>query len=314
MGVFELAGKYALARERHEPLQELEEVLIQAIPAGQSLAASGSSLPQVLMQTGGAIAGGFTLGVLGKKIGARIGKAIHKDPLQNQSGPLALLGRTLGQETLQQGIQQQMAHSKGVIKQQLKEETSAALLNEALQSPQSFAAKYGINPEDFKKYHEAARVASKARATLETIENLPSKTKKEFIEQQQAAMDPVFTQIEELIGTKAAESIDERLKRVAAKASSYKVDSNDPQAATLNYMKNQVAGVAEGMLGPTTAITGEHIGRAVGRYAGDEIGIAVGLGLGGMASGALGFKSEKDKKIQELQDQLAKMSNINGSA
>lgn len=308
MGVLELAGKYAIARERHEPLQELEEVLVQTIPAGQTLAASGSSLPQVLIQTGGAIAGGFTLGVLGKKIGARIGKAIHKDPLQDQRSFIAGLGRTLGQETLQQGLQQQMAHTKGVIKQQLKEETSAALLNEALQNPERFAGKYGVNPEDFKKYHEAAKAASKARATLETIENLPHKAKQEFIKQQQAAVDPVFTQIEELIGTQSAESLDERLQNVAKRAKAFKVDVNNPQVDTLEFLKKQVSDVAEGMLTPPVDVTGEHIGRAIGRYAGDEIGIAVGLGLGGMASNALGFKSEKDQKIKELEEQLARIN------
>lgn len=305
MGLLELAGKYAIARERHEPLQELEQVLVQAIPAGQALAGGDASLPQILIQTGGAIAGGFTLGVLGKKIGARIGKAIHKDPLKNQSGPLAGIGRTMGQETIQQGIQQQMAHTKGVIKQQLKEETSAKLLNEALQSPEKFASKYGVDPEAFKKYHGAASAASRARATLETVENLPPKVKAEMTNTIQQTIDPVYTQIEELIGSTAAESIDERLKNIAAKANSYKVDPSDPEAATINYMKNQVAGLAGGMLTNPADVTGEHIGRAIGRIAGDEIGIAVGLGLGGLASGALGIKSEKDKKIEELQAQLA---------
>lgn len=299
MALADLAGKYLIAREKHEPLQELEQVLMQAIPAGMMVAGTADTpLPEALVQTAGAIAGGFTLGVLGKNIGARIGAKLHPGALKNQSGPLASVARTLGQETLQQGIQQQALHTKGVIKQQLREDTSAKLLNEALQSPEQFAAKYGIDPEAFKKYHGAASAAAKARATLETVENLPPKTKEKLI-------DPVFTQVEELIGSNAADSIDERLKRLAEKAKSFTVDPNDPSATMVNHLKTQVTQLAGSMLGGAPGeVTGEHIGRAAGRYAGDELGIMVGMGLGSMAAGAMNIKSDKDKKIEQLQAQL----------
>lgn len=310
MAIANLAGKYLIAREKHEPLQELEQVLMQAIPAGMAVAGtSDTPLPEALVQTAGAIAGGFTLGVLGKNIGARIGATLHPGALKQQRGTLAGIGRTLGQETLQQGLQQQALHTKGVIKQQLREETSAQLLNEALQSPEQFVAKYGIDAEAFKKYHGAASAAAKARATLETVENLPPKTKEKLISTAQQTIDPVFTQVEELIGSKAADSIDERLKRVAERAKNFKVDPNDPSAEMVNHLKAQVNELTGSMLGGTlNEVTGEHLGRAAGRYAGDEIGIMVGMGLGSMAAGAMNIKSDKDKKIEQLQAQLNRAS------
>jgi hypothetical protein len=62
--------------------------------------------------------------------------------------------------------------------------------------------------------------------------------------------------------------------------------------------------VFESLLKPAKDITGEHVGRAAGRFIGDEIGVLTGMGLGGVAAGALGIKSDKDKKIEQLQQQL----------
>ena len=54
----------------------------------------------------------------------------------------------------------------------------------------------------------------------------------------------------------------------------------------------------ETLLKNAKPITGEHVGRAVGRFIGDEVGVVTGIGLTGALAGALGMKTEKDKKIE----------------
>ena len=59
------------------------------------------------------------------------------------------------------------------------------------------------------------------------------------------------------------------------------------------------------MLNPVPDITGEHVGRAAGRFWGDEIGVIGGIAAGGLAANQLGIQDSRDKKIKELQAQLS---------
>jgi hypothetical protein len=65
-----------------------------------------------------------------------------------------------------------------------------------------------------------------------------------------------------------------------------------------------IGDIYNSLLQPTVPITGEHIGRAVGRFAGDEIGVLTGMAAGGLVANQLGVQDSKDKKIKELQSQL----------
>jgi len=69
-------------------------------------------------------------------------------------------------------------------------------------------------------------------------------------------------------------------------------------------MDMKIGDVVESLLKKPTEITGEHLGRAVGRFAGDEIGAVAGMQLGALAAGGLGIENSKDKKIRELEQQL----------
>ena len=62
----------------------------------------------------------------------------------------------------------------------------------------------------------------------------------------------------------------------------------------------------ESLLKDSKPVTGENVGRAVGRFIGDEVGAVTGLGLTGMLASSLGMQTEKDKKIKELESQLNK--------
>lgn len=290
-----LAGKF-LQLQQNDLFQEAVEGTLLGGTAGLTQLGTDTPLPQVAIQTLAGIAGGVGIGLLGKSIGARIGKSINPNPLKNQESVLAGIGRTTGQKTLAKGAAEQARYAKGQIKQEIKEQTSAQLLNEALQNPQAFAGKYGVNPETFKKYHTAVGAAGQARAGLETLENLSPEQRKQVGIAAQKVMEQGFNQVENLINTHAAAHLDNNLMKMALLNKNKTVPGTD-----IN-----IGAAFESLLKDAKPITGEHLGRAAGRFIGDEVGVAVGMGLGGMLSGALGIKTEKDKKIEELERQLGR--------
>lgn len=290
-----LAGKF-LQLQQNDLFQEAVEGTLLGGTAGLTQLGTDTPLPQVAIQTLAGIAGGVGIGLLGKSIGARIGKSINPNPLKNQESVLAGIGRTTGQKTLAKGAAEQARYAKGQIKQEIKEQTSAQLLNEALQNPQAFAGKYGVDPETFKKYYTAVGAAGQARAGLETLENLSPEQRKQVGIAAQKVMEQGFNQVENLINTHAAAHLDNNLMKMALLNKNKTVPGTD-----IN-----IGAAFESLLKDAKPITGEHLGRAAGRFIGDEVGVAVGMGLGGMLSGALGIKTEKDKKIEELERQLGR--------
>jgi hypothetical protein len=290
-----LAGKF-MQLQNNEMFNEFQEGLMAGVPAGLGLIGTDTSLPQVALQTVGAVAGGFGIGMLGKHIGAAVGKRLHPQALKNQQGLAASFGRLAGQKTLAQGGAETMRYAKGQIKQELKQQTSAQLLNEALQNPQSFAGKYGVDAETFKKYHSAVNQAGQARAVLETVENLSPEQRKEMGAVAKNLMDQGFNQVENLINVQAAANMDNNIAKMALLTKEKTVPGTD-----IN-----VGETFEALLKQPKAITGEHVGRAVGRFMGDEVGVVTGLGLTSALAGALGMKTEKDKKIEELERQLGR--------
>lgn len=289
-----LAGKF-LQLQSNDLFQESMEGVMGGGLAGVGLLGTGAPLPQVALQTLGGMALGAGIGILGNRIGAAIGRRVHPQALKNQSGLLATAGRLGGQKTLIGGGAEMMRYGKGQIKQELKQNTSAQLLNEALQNPQGFAARYGVDPETFKKYHTAAGAAGQTRAVLETLENLSPEQRKQIGVSAQNLMNQGFNQVENLINTQAAAKLDDSLLKLSML-----------QKGNVVPGTNMDMGEAfEALLKGPKDITGEHVGRAVGRFIGDEVGVIAGLGLGGALSGALGIKTDKDKKIEELQAQLA---------
>jgi hypothetical protein len=290
-----LAGKF-MQLQQNELFNEFQEGVMTGVPAGLSLLGTDNTLPQVVLQTLGAVAGGFGIGMLGKSIGAGIGKRLHPQALKDQQGLAAAFGRAAGQKTLTQGGAETLRYTKGQIKQELKQQTSAQLLNEALQNPQAFAGKYGVDAETFKKYHTVAGAAGQARAGLETIENMSPEQRKQMSNVAQQLMNQGFNQVENLINTQAAATMDNNIMKMAMLQKGKTVPGTDMD----------IGETFETLLKNAKPITGEHVGRAVGRFIGDEVGVVTGIGLTGALTGALGMKTEKDKKIEELERQLGR--------
>lgn len=295
MNQADLAGKF-LRLQQSDLFQEGIEGVMAGGTAGLSLIGSDTPASQIALQTLGGIAGGVGIGLLGKNIGAAIGKRLHPQALKNQSGLLASIGRLTGQKTLAGGGAETMRYAKGQIKQELKQQTSAQLLNEALQNPQAFAGKYGVDAETFKKYHTAVGAVGQGRAGLEMLENLSPEQRQQMGKGLQDLMNQGFNQVENLINVQAAANMDNNIAKMAMLQ----------KGKTVPGIEMDMGEAFEKLLQGPKEITGEHIGRAVGRFAGDEIGVITGMGLGGVLSGALGIKSEKDKKIEELERQLGR--------
>lgn len=291
MNQADLAGKF-LKLQSNDLFNEGVEGVLGGGLAGLGLLGTDTPLPQVAIQTLGGMALGTGIGMLGNRMGAAIGKMIHSDRLKNQNGLLATLSRATGQKTLIKGGSESLRYGKGQIKQELRKQSSAALMDEALANPQKFASKYGVDADVFKKYHSAVDQAGQFQALLETMQNVPPERQKEMAELIQAKMNKGFNQVENLINTQAANSMDENIKRMADQTKGVKLGDTD------------VGGIFESLMQDAQPITGEHVGRAVGRFIGDEIGVLTGMSLGGLAAGAMGIKSDKDKKIDELQSIL----------
>jgi hypothetical protein len=293
----DLAGKF-MQLQSNDLFQESMEGVLAGGTAGLGLAGTGIPLSQVALQTVGAIGGGIGIGMLGKYVGAAIGKKLHPQALKNQEGALAYFGRTTGQKTLTGGAVESLRYAKGQIKQELKQQTAAQLLNEALQNPQVFASKYGVDAETFKKYHSAVGIAGQVVAGLETLQNLPPEQRKQLREKAQQMMGQSFNQVENLINVHAAANMDNNIAKMAMLNKGKTIPGTEIDAG-------QMFGK---LLKESKAVTGEHVGRAVGRFIGDEVGVVTGMAAGSLAAGALGIKTDKDKKIEDLERQLGRRS------
>jgi hypothetical protein len=167
----------------------------------------------------------------------------------------------MGQKTLSKGGSELLRYQKGLIKQELKNQTSKVLLDEALQNPQQFTQKYGVSAEDFKKYNNAAKVSGQVQAGLETLEALSPEQRKELASQVQTTMNKGFNQVEELIANQSAANLDKNLKKMVQMPSAQ---------MEIPGMNMKIGDVIESLLKKPNEITGEQVGRAVGRYLGDE--------------------------------------------
>lgn len=285
-----LAGKY------DELLQESLEGIGGGAMAGVGLLGGNVPLSQVGIQTLAAMAGGVGVGMLGTRLGAALGKRLHPQALKNQAGPIATFGRGAGQKTLISGPAEIMRYGKGQIKQELREQTTSQLMDQALQNPQAFANKYGVDAEMFKKYQSSVSMAGQGRALMETLERIPPEAKKEMAGNVRELMNQGFNQVENLINTQAALRMDDNLAKMAMLQ----------KGKVLPGTNIDLGSAFESLLKDPQVITGEHVGRAVGRFIGDEIGIIGGLTAGGALAGAMGIKNDKDKKIEELERQLGR--------
>lgn len=283
----------------NELAQEALEGAMGGGLAGLALLGTDTPLQSVGLQTGAAMLGGAGIGILGSHLGAAIGKAVHKNKLKNQNGVLATLGRAFGSKTLTQGGQEIMKQGKGVIKKELVEMTSRDMLEEAMRDPRLFASKYGISADEFQAMMPLVNQGRTVQATLETYANLP----KEMQAQLKDKLMQSYGRVENAAAKNAADKMDEILARGQSTLGNIK---------EMNSAVGPLADFMEGLQQPTTPVTGEHIGRAVGRFIGDEIGVVAGMNLGRMAAEQMGIKTEKDKQLEEKNEMIQELQSRYG--
>jgi hypothetical protein len=232
------------------------------------------------LMTAGGVLGGIGVGMAGRRIGAAIGKHMHPAALKDQDGVVAALARTTGSESLMQGIEQQGRMMRGQVADYLVEKQAMDMVREGRVSPQVM--------DELKGIRQMASVA-------DALENATPEQRQAFLSQ--AGLTPekvaMLSQLEKELTTGAADQMDRHILEIA--------DIMEREGTEVPMVS---ADLLRGMTQAPEAVTGEHVGRMLGRVAGDEIGVLGGVALGGLVASQLGVQSPKDAEIARLKQQL----------
>ena len=289
----------------HNPLgEEILEGTAGGLLAGAGTAAGGDiEFGDALIRTGSAIAGGIGLGMAGRRLGARIGKKIQPKALKDQDSFVATTARMLGSETTVEGLKSQGNMLKNTVQQGLVNESVTNLVEQARKDPSMFQKTYNIDPQSFLKNANNVKYGNAGVAFLNTVKDISPEKRKILTDKIMNEMGlEEFSKSENLVRERASANID-NLVNAAMKG---ELDSS----ATAELLKNtgsksgSIADIVTDMMSPKKPVTGEEVGRAIGRAAGDEIGVLGGLGVGSLISSGLGIDSPKDKQIKELEKKL----------
>lgn len=265
--------------------------------AGLSQIGTDTTLPEIALKTTGAIAGGIGLGMAGRRIGAAIGKRINPNALKNQEGMVASLSRTLGSESTIEGSKRQAQVMKSAVQESLVNETSAAMLEQAIENPNLFASKYGVTADQFQQVMPYVKQGRKAAVAARTFEMLSEKERHELVH----TLKDTYKQVEQSVVTNASNNIDTTIRKA--------VNNPNLKDMMIPGIDKSASQMFESLLGSAPPVTGENVGRAIGRFAGDEIGVLTGLGVAGALAGPLGIQSPKDVKIKKLEQELNQRNN-----
>ena len=289
----------------HNPMgEEILEGTAGGLLAGAGTAAGGDiEFGDALIRTGSAIAGGIGLGMAGRRLGARIGKKIQPKALKDQESFVATTARMLGSETTVEGLKSQGNILKNTVQQGLVNESVTNLVEQARKDPSMFQKTYNIDPQSFVKNANNVKYGNAGVAFLNTVKDISPEKRKILTDKIINEMGlEEFSKSENLVRERASANID-NFVNAAMKG---ELDSS----ATAELLKNtgsrsgSIADIMKDMMSPKKPVTGEEVGRAIGRAAGDEIGVLGGLGVGSLISSGLGIDSPKDKQIKELEKKL----------
>ena len=288
-----LAGQNRVLSFLVSPLgEEVVEGVMGGGMAGLSQVGTDTTPQEIALKTTGAIAGGIGLGMAGRRIGAIIGKRIHPNALKDQEGMLASFGRVTGSASTIEGAKRQGQVMKSLVQESLVSETSAAMLEQAIENPNLFASKYGVTADKFQQVMPYVKQGRKAAAAARTFEMLSEKERHELVHNVMNA----YKQVEQAVVTNASNNIDTTIKKA--------IDNPNLKDMMIPGIDKSASQMFESLLGSAPPVTGENVGRAIGRFAGDEIGILTGLGVAGALAGPLGIQSPKDIKIKKLEQEL----------
>lgn len=232
------------------------------------------------LMTASAVAGGIGVGMAGRRIGAALGKKIQPGALADQNGAIAAIARTAGSESLTEGFEQQGRMMRGQVADYLLEKQAVEMLKSGKLSPEVMDELRGVRQfasavDAFENAtpEQRAAVLKQAGYTPEKLERLAL--------------------LEKELTTGAADQMDRHLMDIAMMMEKGDLDLPLVSPDTVR-----------GLTQAPEQVTGEHVGRAIGRFLGDEIGVLGGVGVGALAAGQLGFQSPKDKEIERLKAEL----------
>lgn len=289
----------------HNPLgEEILEGTAGGLLAGAGTAAGGdTTFADALVKTGSAVAGGIGFGIAGRRLGARIGRKIQPKALKDQDSMVASIARMGGSETTVEGMKSQGNMLKATVEKGLVDESVYGLVKEAKANPIEFQKRYNINPESMLKHANNVKYGDTGLSFLNMYKDLDPKKRKVLTDQvlQQAGIEE-FGQVENVVRKNAANSIDNIIN--AAKSGELDNDLIKELLKKSGSKGGSISSLVTDMMSPKKPVTGEEVGRFVGRVAGDEIGVLGGLGVGSMISSSLGIDSPKDKTIKELEKKL----------
>lgn len=293
----------------HNPLgEEILEGTAGGLLAGAGTAAGGdTTFADALVKTGSAVAGGIGFGIAGRRLGARIGRKIQPKALKDQDSMVASIARMGGSETTVEGMKSQGKMLKATVEKGLIDESVYGLVKEAKANPIEFQKRYNINPESMLKHANNVKYGNTGLSFLNMYKDLDPKKRKVLTDQvlQQAGIKEFgkeFGQVENVVRKNAANSIDDIIN--AAKSGELDNDLIKELLKKSGSKGGSISSLVTDMMSPKKPVTGEEVGRFVGRVAGDEIGVLGGLGVGSMISSSLGIDSPKDKTIKELEKKL----------
>ena len=293
-----LAGQNRVLSFLASPLgEEILEGVGGGGMAGLSQVGTDTTPQEIALKTAGAIAGGIGLGMAGRRIGAAIGKRINPNALKDQEGMLASFGRVTGSESTIEGVKRQGQVMKTLVQESLVNETSAAMLEQAIENPNLFASKYGVTADKFQQVMPYVKQGRKAATAARTFEMLSEKERHELVHN----VMNTYKQVEQAVVTNASNNIDTTIRKA--------VNNPNLKDMMIPGIDKSASQMFESLLGSSSPVTGEHVGRAIGRFAGDEIGILTGLGIAGTLAGPLGIQSPKDTKIKKLEQELNQRNN-----
>lgn len=253
----------------------LEGVLMGTVATVPGLFQQDKDQRETALQWLGAVTGGIGLGIGARRIGAGIGAKLHPGELTDPS--IASLVRLTGQERISTGIS----------------ETLSDVGNQAARGLRSDAAH--LIGADLRLMDDAA--FTKAYPDLVKAGISPSAISPQEYDR--------LVNLESALGLHADKLRREAVERAVSLMDAKKADLDPETRAFVEKQGMTADNIRKIGLGDTEPVTGEHLGRAIGRLLGDEAGVLLGMGAGTMAATALGYQSSKDLELQRLRDQLA---------
>jgi len=223
-----------------------------------------------------AMGGGVGIGMGGRRIGASLGKHFHSAPLADQDGMIAMMSRGLGQVKVTDGFKDQMSAMSKQLGGDMKDTYISGLKRKAAKSPKEVAKELGIE-------------TSKVSDVLNQLDMLD-----EIISKGAAKQIPVMGQ---------------KFKELGAgiKDGSVSVMPGQKVPAALQPFGAVLEGMGDGLTSEPSLVTGEHLGRALGRVSGDEIGVLTGLASANLISQQMGFESDRDREVRKLNEKIKEL-------